>query len=827
MTKEQQGSLSFNLLKREGISHIKELAGKLWTDYHEYDPGVTILEELCLAIIDLERRIQTDISDILSPNPDSLTEKNIKQFYEAVEILPCNPLTINDFIKIAIDVPGVKNAYIVLSGQAHKHEIKGGYKVFLDIEARVRKNNQIGEVVQQVTKKLHHYRNLCEDFFTVSCMKLQPVGIQAAFEINCHPTAEEAEILLAQIYFNIQSFLAPRVHFSTLSQMLKKGKTIDQILTGPILQKGFIDDAELASSRRTIIYTAEILEKITQLPTIKSVLKFEAFLSNAPTEKKIAISIESAYVLQLAMQQSEIILSYNGVPILIDKGKVNYSFEALLEKNALDSTYVYQVPIRSEPGNFSELATYTSIQQNFPVIYSVGDEGTSSNATVAEKASANQLKGYLMFFDQLFANYFSHLAHIKNIMAIHSPNEKKKYSNLPKKIPNLEKLMKHTAIDVGVNEVASDNDREFNIQKKYIIGVLDKVKHKTVTGDNYKYYLHQVKQLLATKEENCIQRSKMLDHLLARFAETFANYALFSYRQIGTEQLVNHNESKESFLQDYVGISRDRNKGVNVADNSIDYWSNQNITGFARRLYYKLGIKQLRCKFLHDILQKNIYLEHHAVQSSFELFLGKEIEKSHNDVLIFKGKFHKIRDLVIRYGSNEHNYTIVKHTNGTYGIKLYVDKVQQHNVEIINDKKPCLSREEAEKIINERIHFFNAFNKESEGFHLVEHILLRNGTQLKEHSDPYSFIMTLVFPSWPTRFQDESFRNNVQELVLLESPAHVFVNILWLDFKEMETFETAYKDWSMLRTTFPRDMDRLHQAAKALLGFIMLYTGDS
>ena len=49
-------TLSYSFLKQKGIEYVQQLAGKIWTDYNEHDPGITILEELCYAILDLDYR---------------------------------------------------------------------------------------------------------------------------------------------------------------------------------------------------------------------------------------------------------------------------------------------------------------------------------------------------------------------------------------------------------------------------------------------------------------------------------------------------------------------------------------------------------------------------------------------------------------------------------------------------------------------------------------------------------------------------------------------------------------------------------------------------
>ena len=67
-------------------------------------------------------------------------------------------------------------------------------------------------------------------------------------------------------------------------------------------------------------------------------------------------------------------------------------------------------------------------------------------------------------------------------------------------------------------------------------------------------------------------------------------------------------------------------------------------------------------------------------------------------------------------------------------------------------------------------------------------------------ADPYSFYMTVALPFWPSRFLNPNFRTFFEESIRRESPAHVWVNILWLSPQQMQEFECAYKDWLTAKT---------------------------
>lgn len=100
-----------------------------------------------------------------------------------------------------------------------------------------------------------------------------------------------------------------------------------------------------------------------------------------------------------------------------------------------------------------------------------------------------------------------------------------------------------------------------------------------------------------------------------------------------------------------------------------------------------------------------------------------------------------------------------------------------------------------------------------EGMHIVEHLLLRprmEGQQLLELNDdpgnlgtyydahafdPYSFRITVVLPRYGGRFQEEGFRNYAEQLIRQETPAHIGVEIQWLDTLCGQQFEAAFAPW--------------------------------
>ncbi|MBT9499026.1 MAG: diguanylate cyclase, partial [Zoogloea sp.] len=101
-------------LSREGLEHLRRLAGHTWTDHNIHDPGITTLELVTWALAELGYRADLPLADLLTP-PQGAPLTLADQFHRARQVLPVRPLTALDWRKLLIDLPGVKNAWITSS----------------------------------------------------------------------------------------------------------------------------------------------------------------------------------------------------------------------------------------------------------------------------------------------------------------------------------------------------------------------------------------------------------------------------------------------------------------------------------------------------------------------------------------------------------------------------------------------------------------------------------------------------------------------------------------------------------------------------------------
>ena len=136
------------------------------------------------------------------------------------------------------------------------------------------------------------------------------------------------------------------------------------------------------------------------------------------------------------------------------------------------------------------------------------------------------------------------------------------------------------------------------------------------------------------------------------------------------------------------------------------------------------------------------------------------------------------------------------------------------------------TEEEAVSAANDLRWLLVNLNVMSEGFHMIEHLLLRpmgqevhTGVDVPE--DFYSFKISVMFPNWTARFSDPAFRMVAAETVEHNCPAHVYPEFHWLEFETMKRFEGLYQSWLDLKcgeSASPEDIDA---ASKQMISFIL------
>lgn len=745
------GYLNFDTLRSSSIEYLGKLSGKVWTDHNVHDPGITILEVLIYALLDLGYRTNLPVQDLFSRNPAEKGKDN--NFFSAAQILANNPLTILDYRKLLVDIEGVKNAWLeidttspvifcppqnntaagvaLMINEQQKDPCKcdvlnGLYHVYIQLEdAAEKNNNKKNAVVSKVRSALMAHRNLCEDFVDIHVLCSLDIGLCVDIELLQDADAEEVYFKMVEA---LQEYFSPSPVFYSLQQLLDKGKTIDEIFAGRPFNitesHGFTDAEEFDQLKlKKELHLSDVYHILSDIEGISSVRNLGWIKC---CDKKTAVQewklvLPENYIPKFSTSCSGFTFSRNGLPVNIDVK----SFESLLQlkstgnQKALykqDSPYLNpEVPT----GVYrNDLADYYSIQNDLPSTYGIREGGLDINATDQRKAQALQLQGYLLFFDQLLANYLTQLKNIRSLFALSSPanvNDAHTYfTNQLTDVPQLQQLLRYNnnasvssslgteggilaypTSKLRINELitngklkagcaskrcndrnddefpgykfcfAAERDQAINQLKDDLLNgqcqiftasddndhflfyiftssadmaLISKVYYTTETAalnaaaslqyissfaENYRTfiadccenkatyfsfdidlnldsYANFLEQIVESKQLYTSRRQDFLDHLLARFAERFTDYALLSASfltpaELKTKQIA----AEEHFLSQYDDISSNRGKGYDYLKNK---WGNENISGFEKRFKALAGIENWKrhslCNFV-------------------------------------------------------------------------------------------------------------------------------------------------------------------------------------------------------------------------------------
>lgn len=729
--------MDFALLRQEGIKHIERLGGKLWTDYNTHDPGITILEQLCYAITDLSYRLDFEMEDLLAPLPG----ESRKQFFTAREILTVNPLTINDYRKLLIDIDGIKNAwlepiehqspalYYDISNQTLTFEssefteplkLNGLYRVMIEEDEY---NPVFDEttLLETVKSRLNQHRNLCEDFAQVEVLPVEEITINAEIEIE---SGFDLEYLIAKMQFGLETFISPVIEFFSLKEQLAKGKTPETIFNGSPLNHGFIDDEQLDNSdRRKELRTSDLIQIILDIEGIKTVQHITLTSSNSSEAKIWALDLDpdsTPKLKNISRGINDITFYKDRIVCTPNLEKVIEKLQSLRQEIKKSSLIAENHDITLPQGEYRELSEYESIQNDFPATYGIGELGLPASASPKRKAQAKQLQAYLMFFEQLLANYFAQLDRVKDLFSVDKQLSNTYFSQTLAGFPGVEDIL-----------------------------------------------IEDTGELIADRQIDLERRNRFLNRLMAQYCEKFTDYSLLLYESILEEKLI---DDKVAFLENYPRISASRGQAYNYTDLSQVRNIDDNVSGLKQRICSLLGIPYIRQSFTSNPDLEGFHLLEHILLrpcTSNETDPEPIFMRFYRPISEFQPSTLALRTKVsctsVGHGLVEYDYIQISGTSNYNG-----------NYSITNARPDTFDIEIAREFTESEV---------------------GQWVKVDTPHDPYSFQLSFVFPNWLPRFQNESFRQVIYSIINAEISAHITPHYHWFNQAKMREFETVYFHW--------------------------------
>ncbi|GAA0879206.1 hypothetical protein GCM10009119_21740 [Algoriphagus jejuensis] len=674
----------------------------------------------------------------------------------------------------------------------------------LILETYLEKLFKADQVIKNAVKTLHENRNLCEDFVSVEPIDSEEVAF--CFDVDVSPDTD-IEKVQAEIYFTLENYLNPPVKFYTLRELMDKDSPVEEIFEGPKLGHGFIDTGELENAQlKQVIYASDIINLLMDLEGVRGIrnflmTKYDKNGIPVPGHKGISWCLQVTAMRKPVMSTSfsKIIFFKDGFPFLSRYEEVRdtvYLLHAQQNTGKLVPTFS-DLPIPK--GNRRDSMSYWPVQYDLPIVYGVGEFGLPPEADSLRKGQQQQLKGYLMFFEQLLADFFAQLTNAKSLFS-------------------------------------TDNIRQTYFAQylgtiKEIGEILDPDLQKTMANDISDTESQELWQKLYENKNRFFERrNRFLDHLLARFAEAFSDYSLLMYRinledisleKIELEEIV---DIKTRTLQTYPEISYARSLAFNYFPQDEEFnldetkiWDTDNVSGLEKRISQLTGIKDFTRRFLYCIKHVEILCE--------EMEVGDEIHCVHTFSLTSKNgiklvskqyadksEAEKVLEDVLELGGEIGNFN--------YAVKKI--KLKKQNAIILTSEQTFQSEEEAAEAIGIIASELSVDCPDPEGLHLIEHILLRPKSKdfdLMEvclhdcdrpcEQDIYSFRASVVLPHWPKHFDNMAFRQYFEKKIREEAPAHIQLKVCWVSNDKLRKFESSYKTWTEELARFKQDGDNL------------------
>ncbi|MBK6904941.1 MAG: hypothetical protein IPH04_19565 [Saprospirales bacterium] len=672
-------SMDFAQLKRDGVSMTQQLAGDTWTDYNEHDPGVTILEQLCYAISEFGYRASFPIEDLFfSPSGSTELEDPKDILFDPSEILSSNPLTEKDYRKLIIDrVQGVKNAWILAKEQsALGIHVQGIYDVLLQVD----EGHLPDRIIREVKALLNEHRNLGEDFDTFRILQPKKIAISADIIIN---PSIEGETVLSNILFQLYEALSPKIRFFNQEDLRKMGLDLPAVFDGPLPSHGFILDEDLEKSELTLvgrIFQSALIKRISEENGVMQINNFSLQVNDEPVTGETIFLGKGFYPV---LDVEKILRGPGGIQIFI--GEIPYTLDAnatIQQFNLLVAKFKQQfkrvLSLKSplpEPSILKEsIEEYYSIQESFPRIYGISSYGIPGGTTARRRAQAHQLKAYLLLFEQHLLNLLAQLSNSRYLFSLEDKLKKTYFTQLPSSVP-----------DVG---------RLFETEEGQALALWEKMVGEY---DNY-----------------TSRRNIFLDHMLARFGESFLDDA---YKAIN-RQVSPHEkdvfeqkiiEAKIQFLKNLVRISRNRGAGFNY---EMGPDSGQDWSGFKEKICLLFNIPDAPGKRLCQLANDD------------RISIGKEGESKKGSTLqfAFSAESENLLPDLLFHGLNPDAYQIVAPAGEKKKFQVVFKMPGAKEGEAILEAG---SFTEGEAAVQKLLDFLQEINRLSEGFHILEHVLLR------------------------------------------------------------------------------------------------------
>lgn len=730
---------SFEHLYQLGLTYIQQLSGHIWTDYNTHDPGITILEQVCYALTDLIYRCEFEVADYLSEASGNI-DYQAHGLAIAQDIIPAYPQQPEEYETwLLTRLPELDKVWLRWSDNA---PLRGIYTINAQLNhfyalSQQRSDNSNRSVYAQQHAAIERIQS---EFHRVRAVGEDLAAIKLAGQypliltatLHISDNVTDVVWLAAKIYHRIGQWLESNTQNTPVYVIKELLLAEDGIQQIDLLQ--FVQYGGNGDGN----------EPLT-LDTI------------APFSYLILPRISAMSGMQIIQFQHPVDIDYADLAIQIEQIQYQQRVSQLKAAN--------YPPLPA--GHHFNFSRYESIQTLFPRNYHLAP-GIPNHYNAQQQGQRHQLRSYLLLFDQVMANFCDDIAGLKTLYSLSLTPEKTYYHHLLQ-------------------------DEEFyNIDQHY--------------PQDASVRLEQLRSQLDNYPE---RKNRIFDYLLALYGERFPDLL---HRQFNPyysslaleEQLLKY---KQAFIRNIVTMTNGRGIGDNLLQP-------EQRGSYGQRLSLLLGILPHTAPSLgyahaiaihslnlvpNDVWGANDKCEDPSVLIPLEpiadSFLEETVNEEHvrqilSTVTLFRKKM--LTAALLQSGMDNRRYRMLQrgdHHDYQLFFKADTEGVGEwFCIASLPDKQELI-------LLCHRLQrWLIQLNQSSEGLYVIEPILLRTGENSASWDD-YANRVTIVLPNYTARFNNLIFREQVEQLIIENSPAHLLTQCLWLDFPAFSQFESVYNQW--------------------------------
>lgn len=792
---------SYGDLRERGIALTQSLSGEIWTDYNHHDPGVTLLEAVCFALSEGPFGAERPVADLLTA-PNGRIQYRRHGLHSAEKILPCRPTTELDLLRWILDrVPQIRDLRMQMPGESAGIP-NGMWRMALRAPQAT--------MAVAAARAYWAQRNLGEDLAGLPQV-LKPRACTLHLEISVEGARDVTDILV-ELVQRCASFIsaAPRRQSmqTRMTRLNEQGEPISpsELFNGPSLQFGWIASEDLARDPASRLFFSDLSFDCLSIEGIAQIHRLELEAEGLQVRDGALPWHGEDWALQLQWPESGAELRdwqirRRGSCLTIDQPallrkladlqQVGLSTLSLITAGASAAA-----SLPRPAGHYLPPYPYHAAFKHLPPVY-------QDAQTYRTGEGQAQFIAYQALLEQWLAHGDAQLQHLRRLYSLEAKAEQSYWWQMldSSQLPNLDSLY------------------------------LDDVER----GE-------QFRSVLASLDEGLSRREQVLDHLLALHGEECGQSSL---RALGwyyspQEWRLHLFECKRQFLLRIVRQTRDRFAGIDYSRPSLD--RKGNTPALQERVALLLGFAHIHSRRLSQTIKKiGIGFASPAVTDANTMVSPQDLQglsmwsPLRANVNVQLQDDIRAQQLLPRL---RHYFSDLKWQNlpaAFLRCAVHADRYwfsasdHNHPLWLGPDEHgrwwPLAVRLSAGSVTAPAMYlheFAGYVQRESEGMHLVEHILLwpvsESGQPVTADSTlpvPKHFYMqqiSAVFPAWTARGSDAAFRYLAKETLELNCPAHLLAHLHWLNADEIKNFERVYQAWLYARQSYCASLSAPDQA---------------